>query len=156
MLKWPSVQLSLRAATAAILSLLIADWFDLRYPIYAFIAAMLVTDLDPAVSRRLGVRRLGATIVGACIGALLTGLLPSNPWTIGLGALAAMLASQLLRVDEGARVAGYICGIVLLEHSLEPWTYASHRFLETAIGILAAWAISYVPKLIPGADRPSV
>ena len=152
MLKWSSAQLSLRAAVAAILSLLLAGWLDLRYPLYAFIAAILVTDLDPAMSRRLGLRRLGATVIGACLGAVLTGLLPSNAWTIGLGALAAMLASQLLRAEDGARVAGYICGLVLLEHSFEPWTYAFHRFLETALGIIAAWAVSYVPKLIPGVD----
>lgn len=147
-LKWPSLQLSLRAAVAAVVSLLLAGWLDLRYPIYAFIAAILVTDLQPATSRRLGLRRLGATVIGACIGASLTGLLPSNAWTIGLGALSAMVVSQVLRAEDGARVAGYICGIVLLEHSLEPWTYAFHRFLETALGIGAAWAISYVPKLI--------
>ena len=154
-LKWTSVQLSLRAATAAVLSLLLASWFDLRYPIYAFIAAMLVTDLQPATSRRLGLRRLGATVIGACLGATLTGLLPSNAWTVGLGALAAMLASQLLKAEDGARVAGYICGIVLLEHSLEPWTYAFHRFLETALGILAALAISYLPKLIASHTDPA-
>lgn len=155
MLKWTSAQLSLRAASAAVLSLLIADWVDLRYPIYAFIAAILVTDLSPTMSRRLGLRRLAATVIGACMGAILTGLLPSNPWTIGLGALAAMLASQLLRAEDGARVAGYICGILLLEHSLEPWTYAFHRFLETALGILTAWAISYVPKLIATHPEPA-
>lgn len=154
MLKWSSAQLSLRAAVAAILSLLLAGWLDLRYPLYAFIAAILVTDLDPAMSRRLGLRRLGATVIGACLGAVLTGLLPSNAWTIGLGALAAMLASQLLRAEDGARVAGYICGLVLLEHSFEPWTYAFHRFLETALGIIAAWAVSYVPKLINSTADP--
>ena len=85
MLKWSSAQLSLRAAVAAILSLLLAGWLDLRYPLYAFIAAILVTDLDPAMSRRLGLRRLGATVIGACLGAVLTKLLPPNAWTIGLG-----------------------------------------------------------------------
>jgi uncharacterized membrane protein YgaE (UPF0421/DUF939 family) len=145
-MKWTSVQLSLRATVAAIVSLLAAGWLDLRYPIYAFIAAVLVTDLDPKTSRRLGLRRLAATIIGACCGALLTQMLPSSAWSVGAGVLVAMLASQLLKAEDGARVAGYICGIILLDHSYEPWTYALHRFLETALGILAAWAITYVPK----------
>jgi len=153
MLKWSSVQLSVRAASAAVVSLLVADWLRLPYPIYAFIAAVIVTDLQPAVSRRLGLRRFGATIIGAICGALLTQLLPSTPWSIGLGVLVAMLASQLLKGEEAARVAGYICGIILLDHSLEPWSYAAHRFIETAIGILAAWAISYVPKLISSEEK---
>lgn len=148
MIKWSSVQLSVRATTAAIVSLVAADAFELRYPIYAFIAAVLVTDLDAKTSRRLGLRRLGATVIGACCGALLTQLLPTGSWSVGAGVLVAMLASQLLKAEDGARVAGYICGIILLDHSYEPWTYALHRFLETGLGILAAWAISYVPKLI--------
>lgn len=145
-MKWPSVQLSIRASAAAILSLIVADWLDLRYPIYAFIAAVIVTDLNAATSRSLGLRRLYSTVIGACCGALLTQLLPSSTWSVGAGVLAAMLASQLLRAEDGARVAGYICGIILLDHSLEPWTYALHRFLETVLGILAALAVSYVPK----------
>lgn len=148
MLKWPSIQLSIRATVAAILSLQVADWLDLRFPIYAFIAAVLVTDLQPATSRRLGIRRLVATIIGALWGAVLTQLLPSSPWSIGAGVLVAMLTAQLLKAEDGARVAGYICGIILLDHSFEPWTYALHRFLETVIGILAALAISYVPKFM--------
>ncbi|WP_421695666.1 FUSC family protein [Aestuariivirga sp.] len=119
---------------------------DLRYPIYAFIAAVLVTDLQPATSRNLGIRRLAATVIGAVWGALLTQFLPSTSWAIGAGVFVAMLTSQLLKAEEGARVAGYICGIILLDHSFEPWAYAFHRFLETVIGILAALAISYVPK----------
>jgi uncharacterized membrane protein YccC len=51
------------------------------------------------------------------------------------------------------KVAGYICGIVLLEHATEPHSYAFLRFLETVIGVLVAWAISYVPKLIPDRDN---
>lgn len=148
MLKWSSLQLSLRAAIAATVALIVADAFDLRYPIYAFIAAVIVTDLQPQVSRSIGLRRLVATIIGALCGALLTQLLPPGAWSIGAGVLVAMIASQLLGAEDGARVAGYICGIILLDHSLEPWTYALHRFIETAIGILAAWAISYVPKFI--------
>lgn len=153
MLKWSSVQLSIRATIAAVLSLMVADWLDLRYPIYAFIAAVLVTDLQPATSRRLGMRRLAATIIGAVWGAVLTQFLPSSPWSIGAGVLVAMLTSQLLRAEDGARVAGYICGIILLDHSFEPWTYALHRFLETVIGILAALAISYMPKLMLAGNK---
>jgi uncharacterized membrane protein YccC len=59
-----------------------------------------------------------------------------------------MILAQLLKAGEGARVAGYISGIVLLDHSTAPWSYALYRFLETALGVLIAWAISFVPKLI--------
>ncbi len=146
-ISWPDVQLALRSALAALVSLFAALWLGLEYPIYAFIAAVIVTDLNPGVSQTLGLRRIVATLVGAVCGASLTSLLPGSVWGVGIGVLLAMLAAQLLGAGEGARVAGYISGIVLLDHSTAPWSYALYRFLETALGVLAAWAISFVPKL---------
>jgi uncharacterized membrane protein YgaE (UPF0421/DUF939 family) len=142
------VQLSLRTAVAATLSLMLAYFFELQHPIYALIAAVIVTDLSPSQTRQLGLRRTVATVVGAVCGAALSTLLPPDPWIIGLGVLAAMLLSKLLHADDGAKVAGYICGIVLLEHSAVPWSYAFYRFVETMLGIVVAGLISMVPKLI--------
>lgn len=145
---WPDIQLALRATVAAVLSLFAAMWLRLDYPIYAFIAAVIVTDLKPGISQKLGLRRIGATVVGAACGASLSSVLPGSPWSVGIGVFLAMILAQLLKAGEGARVAGYISGIVLLDHSTEPWSYALHRFLETALGVLFAWVISFVPKLI--------
>lgn len=145
-----AVQLSVRAAVAAGLSLALARMLNLEFPIYAFIAAVIVTDLSPAQTRRLGWRRLVATVVGATCGAVLSGALPHGPWAIALGVLIAMLACNLVRMQEGAKVAGYICGIVMLSYGAEPWSYAFYRLFETTLGIGVAWVISLVPKLIPG------
>lgn len=133
---------------AAGLSLALARVLNLEYPIYAFIAAVIVTDLSPAQTSRLGWRRLVATVVGASCGAALSGSLPPGSWTIALGVLIAMLVCSLLRMQEGAKVAGYICGIVMLSYGAEPWLYAFYRLLETALGIGVAWVISLVPKLV--------
>ena len=154
MVSWSNIQLSVRAAAAAVVSLVAAQLLQLEYPIYAFIAAVIVTDLQPSVSRKLGLRRIAATVVGALCGALLSFVLPPGPWGVGAGLFVAMLLAQLLKAGDGARVAGYICGIVLLDHSAEPWFYAFHRFIETAIGVLAALSISYIPKLFDF-DTPS-
>ena len=152
------MQLSLRAAVGASLSLAVAYLFGLEYPLYAFIAAVIVTDLVPSQTRQLGLKRIVATVVGAVCGAVLGPLLPSDPWAIGLGVLAAMLLSNLLHADDGAKVAGYICGIVLLDHGAEPWSYAFYRLVETMLGIVVAVSISLVPKLIrvdePGRQGP--
>ena len=145
---WLELQLALRVTAAAVLSLATALLLGLQYPIYAFIAAVIVTDLKPQTSQTLGQRRLAATVVGAICGAGISLFLPASLWSVGLGLFAAMLLAQLVRAGEGARVAGYISGIVLLDHSAAPWTYAFHRFAETAIGVLFAWGISFVPKLI--------
>jgi uncharacterized membrane protein YgaE (UPF0421/DUF939 family) len=89
-----------------------------------------------------------ATAVGAVCGALLTPLLPAGPLAIGVSILIAMLACQLVRVPEAAKVAGFICGIVVLENSVDPWLSAFGRFVETTLGVVVALLVSYVPKLI--------
>jgi uncharacterized membrane protein YgaE (UPF0421/DUF939 family) len=152
------LQLAVRASVAAALSLAIAQALELRHPLYAAIAAVIVTDLSRSATRRLGLHRLAATVVGAACGAILSLVLQPEAWAVGLGILLAMLACHLVRVPEGAKVSGYISGIVVFAHAAEPWAYAFFRFMETALGVGVAWAISYIPKLLPTEepeDRPS-
>jgi uncharacterized membrane protein YgaE (UPF0421/DUF939 family) len=146
-------QLSIRAAVGACISLALAPILGLEFPIYAFLAAVIVTDLSPAQTRRLGWRRMVATVVGATCGALLIHALPRGPLAIGFGVLIAMALCNLVRMQEGAKVAGYICGIVMLSYGANPWSYACYRLLETTLGVGVAWAISLVPKLLHVEDE---
>jgi uncharacterized membrane protein YgaE (UPF0421/DUF939 family) len=142
------LQLALRASVAAGMSVAVAQLLGLQHPIYAFLAAVIVTDLAPSQSKKLAAHRIVATAVGAICGAALTLVLPAGPLAIGVSILIAMLACQLVQVPDAAKVAGFICGIVVLEHSAEPWLNASLRFAETTLGVIVALMVSYVPKLI--------
>ena len=141
-------QLSLRAALSAGLAVWVAQLLQLQFPLYALIAAVLVTDLSPPQSRLLGFRRLVGTVLGAAAGAALTQLLPPGPASIGFSILAVMLVSHLLRLEAAAKLAGYVCGIVMLDFSAEPWTYALYRLIETLVGIGVGILVSFVPKLL--------
>lgn len=120
----------------------------LAYPIYALLAAVIVTDLSPFQTRKLGLRRLMATVVGAAWGAMLGQMLKPNAIVVGTGILVAMLICHFVHADDSAKVAGYISGIVIVAHGTNPWSYALLRLTETALGILVAWVISCVPILI--------
>lgn len=142
------IQLALRASLAAGLSLAIAQFLQLQYPIYALIAAIIVTDLSPSESILLGRRRLVATIIGAACGATLSMILPATSWAIGPSILVAMFSCYLIGTPEVVRVAGYTSAIVAFSYGVDPWHYAFYRLIETGLGVCVAWAISYVPKLI--------
>jgi uncharacterized membrane protein YgaE (UPF0421/DUF939 family) len=144
----PQLQLAVRAALAGALSVAIAKGVALQYPIYALVGAVVVTDLSPVQTRRLGVQRLAGTVIGAMIGGLQSGIVPPGPWAVGIGIVLAMSLCSALHLEGASRVTGYVCGIVLLEHTSEPWSYAFFRLLETALGIVVAMAVSLLPKLI--------
>jgi uncharacterized membrane protein YgaE (UPF0421/DUF939 family) len=141
------LQLAIRAATAGSLAVIIAELFTLEQGIIAFTAAIITTDLDRSQCRQLGVRRLVATAVGAVCGAVLSPLLSDRPLTVALSVFVTMLICHLLRAHDGAKIAGFVCGIIVLAQDSDPWRYALFRSIDTGLGVVLAWLISYVPKL---------
>jgi uncharacterized membrane protein YgaE (UPF0421/DUF939 family) len=144
-----ALQLATRCAVGATLAFAIAQGMKLEHPIFALAAAVIATDLTPAQSRELGLRRVVATVVGALSGAIATSAKFVGICAVGPSILVAMLICHRVGAYEGARVAGYICGlIVLLDEGAQPWHYAFFRMIETALGVLVAWGLSFVPKLL--------
>jgi uncharacterized membrane protein YgaE (UPF0421/DUF939 family) len=142
------VQLCVRAASATGLAVASAQLLSLQYPIYAVIAAVLVMDLSPSRTVQLALQRLAGTVVGAAVGAALSYVLPAGPLAVGFSVLAAMLLSYMARLQAAAKLAGYVCGIVVLAHGAHPWSYALSRLTETFLGIGIAVLVSVVPKLM--------
>jgi uncharacterized membrane protein YgaE (UPF0421/DUF939 family) len=143
-----SLQLALRAAVAASAAVLIAQGFGLEHPIYAMIAAVIVTDLEPARSRRLAWQRVAGTILGVAVGASLGPLVQGQTWLLALPILLSMLACGLLRLPEAAKLAGYLAGLIVLAHTPDRWAYSLERLIETFLGIGVALLVSLVPKLL--------
>lgn len=144
----PGLQLSIRAASSAALALSLAQLLALQHPLYALIAAVIVSDLSPSQTRKLSWRRLAGSFVGAAVGATMSQFLPSTVWVIGLSIFVSMFLSHLLRLEGAARLAGYVSGIVVLGQAAHPWVYGFHRLMETLIGVVIAVMVGYVPKLI--------
>lgn len=145
-----ALQLSLRAAVAAGSAVAIAQYLELPYPVYALIAAVIVLDLSPSKTLQLALQRLAGTLLGATVGGVLSYFLPLNPLAILVSILVAMLLSYVVHLQAAAKLAGYVCGIVILfeAHGANPWSYAFYRVIETFLGIAMAVLVSLVPKLM--------
>ena len=141
-----ATQLSVRAAMAAALAFLVAELLGADYAIYALVAAVIVTDLSPAKSRRLAIQRMAGTIIGAVTGALLLYVLPNGPIALALAIFGAMMVTQAFRFEiSAARVAGYVAAIVMFAFRDDPWRYAFDRAWETLVGIGSALVVGLVP-----------
>jgi uncharacterized membrane protein YgaE (UPF0421/DUF939 family) len=149
----PAFQLSIRAAFAAGLAVIIAQLLRFDAPIYAMIAAVIVSDLSPARTRQLGLQRLGGSVLGAVVGAVTSQSLPPGAWAIGFSVLIAMFLSHLVRLQGAAKLSGYLSGIVVLGHASDAWSYGFCRLLETVLGIGMALLVGFIPKLI-SLDEP--
>ena len=150
----PALQLAVRASVAAGIAVFLARALALPFPIYAMIAAVIVTELSPAQTRSLAMQRLLGTVLGALVGAALSIVLPAGPWSIGLSVLLAMTLSHMLHLADAAKVSGYVCAIIVLDHRSEPWSYALARFLETALGIGVACCVSLAPTVLRANKHP--
>lgn len=144
----PAIQLAVRSAIAGAVAVQIVQWMDTSHPIYAMIGAVIVTDLRPEQSRTFALNRLAGTVIGAGIGALAVPWLGPSALAVLVTVGAMMLLCHALKLDGAAKVSGYICGIVVLEHSGNAWHYAGERLVETVVGIVVALAVSMVPKLL--------
>jgi uncharacterized membrane protein YgaE (UPF0421/DUF939 family) len=142
------LQRPLRTGVAAALTVGAASALHVQQPAAALIATVLVMDASPDETRRLALSRLAGTVLGAVIGALLGQFLETGPVSIGLGVLASMSLTELLRLRKAARLAGYTCGIVLFHAGDAPWLYARGRLLETMLGVAMAVLVSSVPMLV--------
>ncbi len=129
------MQLGFRAALASLLSALVALRLGIDFPIYAVIAAIVVTDPSPEVTRRTGLLRLVGNVIGAGLGGGLGSLLGHTPLVMAGGVLVSILLCELIGLKDAAKITGYITGIVILFHGDKPWAYAWARFVETSIGL---------------------
>jgi uncharacterized membrane protein YgaE (UPF0421/DUF939 family) len=137
-----------RACVAAFVAVIVADGLKLAFPIYAMLAAVIVTDLSPAKTRQLGMQRLAGTVLGAALGAALSTIGWLGPAGVGIGIFISILLCHFFRIDGGAKLTAYICALVLMQHGAHPWSYAFYRLIETILGSGVAFAVSLVPKLL--------
>jgi len=147
-----ALQLSIRAALAAGISVAIAQRFEVAFPIATLISAVIVTDLEPPKTRHLALRRLLGSIVGALFGALIG---PAGPAGVAFGVAASMLLAQVVGLAPAAKLTGYVCGIVTLSSRGAPLSTAIQRLLETMVGIGVAVLVSYVPKRLRIEEPPA-
>ena len=61
---------------------------------------------------------------------------------VGVAIATLIFVCYVVGYTEAAKLAGYVAGLVVLDHSAEAWNYARDRFVETSLGIVLAIVVS--------------
>ena len=144
-----TVKTALAAAFCAL-----AYYFVGRSPAFACIGAIFGMGSDMEDSRKNGGNRLFGTLIGGLLGMLLFRIyLIFKPdgaymlWLVPLtfiGTVILIVLCQMVWVG-GVQPGGVVLCILLFNTPVESYvSYALYRILDTTIGVLVAWAVSYV------------
>ena len=144
-----NVKTALAAAFCAL-----AYYFIGRSPAFACIGAIFGMGSDMEDSRKNGGNRLFGTLIGGLLGMLLFRIYlifkPDGVYTLWLvpltfiGTVILIVLCQMVWVG-GVQPGGVVLCILLFNTPVESYvSYALYRILDTTIGVLIAWAVSYV------------
>ena len=144
---------NLKTALAAALCALAYYFLD-RSPAFACIGAIFGMGADMEDSRRNGGNRLFGTMIGGLLGmALFRIYLLVHPVgesslllvpLVFVGTVLLIILCQIFWVG-GVQPGGVVLCILLFNTPVESYvSYALYRILDTTIGVLVAWAVSYV------------
>jgi uncharacterized membrane protein YgaE (UPF0421/DUF939 family) len=147
-----------RTSIAAVASLLVARLFKLPEAYWAAITTLVVMQSSLGAALTISWQRLAGSAIGAVAGALFATYFGSNAAMFAVGIFVMGILCAELRLDKAAyRFAGITLAIIMLvAHSASAWIVAVHRFVEVAVGIAVALALTAVWPEDPTAfDAPA-
>lgn len=144
---------NVKTALAAAFCAFIYYFFD-RSPAFACIGAIFGMGSDMEDSRKNGGNRLFGTLIGGLLGMVLFRLYlfiePTGKYTLWLvpltfiGTVILIVLCQMFWVG-GVQPGGVVLCILLFNTPVAIYiSYALNRILDTTIGVLVAWAVSYI------------
>ena len=146
---WRNIKTSVTAMLVAMVYCLIG-----RNPAFACIGVIFGMGTDMPDSIKNGGNRLFGTLIGGLLGMLLFRIYlifkPDGAYTLWLvpltfiGTVILIVLCQMVWVG-GVQPGGVVLCILLFNTPVESYvSYALYRILDTTIGVLVAWAVSYV------------
>lgn len=136
-----------KTALSVTLCLLLAWLISYPPPIYACVAAVIVTRETVGRSLRMGVGRVLATLIGGAVAiAFLFLNVGVSSWLeiplVGAGVLLALYVCLLFKAPEAAALAAVTMLIIVLGHPEDKYIFALTRMGETVAGICVSLTVN--------------
>jgi len=133
-----------KVALAAVIATVVARTFDLRFPWFATLAAIVTMELTLRTSLRAGRDGVIGAVVGAVTGIGFALIGKDQAWAVGAVVLIALLVLSWLGNPAAGRQAAFIGSVIVLvpAETIAPFDFAWVRFVETIIGVASAIAVN--------------
>jgi uncharacterized membrane protein YccC len=142
MLAWAQLKQPLKTGVAAAFATVTYQLLHLSHGYWAVISAIIVMQSNLGRSISAGLNRLLGTAVGALVGTAVLRLAGTHLIAVFLAVTLTMWICSLTPLRESQRLAGVTAIIVMLVHDESVWHAGIFRFIDVALGIVIALAVS--------------
>ena len=143
------VKLSLRVAVAALLALALAQWLQVRLPLWVVLTAVIVSQMSVGRSLKAATDYITGTLGGAIYGGAIAVLIPHTSEIALLAVLGLAVAplALLAAINPSLTAAPVTAIIVLLVPEMthaSPMTSIIDRLIEVGLGSVTGFVVSLV------------
>ncbi|MDR2900163.1 MAG: aromatic acid exporter family protein [Treponema sp.] len=154
MIKFPPIGMRMiKTSLSVILCLLLGYWFHYPTPLYACMAAVIVTREDFTSSFQQGIARILATVVGCLFALIIMHFNIENVYLniliIGAGCILTIYFCVLIKHPDAAALSAIIFLSLTMVHIEDKYLFTLIRFSETVAGIIIAIAVNVLWKKKP-------
>jgi len=151
----------LKTALSVSICLLLARLFAYPPPVYACIAAVIVTKETVESSLKMGIARVSATLVGGVMALVwLFFDLQRVPYLeiplIGIGILVTLYFCLIIKEPDAAALACVVFLIITLQHPYDKHMFALVRVCETIAGICISLVVNRLIRPPKGKEKQTV
>ena len=141
---------TIKTAIAVSVSIILSNLFNLEFPYFVAMTAIISMDRTARLSISMGRNRVIGTFLGALIGIVFATIDRGNPFLAGLGILIIILISNQLKLPGSITVGSFVFVAIMVHISddITPLFYGLHRTLDSLFGALIAFVINL--SVMPG------
>ena len=138
-----------KTAIAVMISVFISQLTKSEYPFFAGMTALISMDKTSGNSIQMGKNRVVGTILGACLGVVLSTIDRGNIFLCGIGMIILILIFVKLKLQGAVTIGGIVMLAIMVHTDTTPLFYAIHRTVDTLIGAIVSLIVnvSFYPYL---------
>lgn len=143
---------NIKTAISVFICLILSKLFNIQYPFYAAIAAIISMQSSITDSLKAGKSRMLGTFIGAVVGLLFALIKPGSIILTSIGIIIVIYICNLLKWRDSISIAGVVFLAIMMNLSKgSPLLYSVNRLADTFLGIIVAMTVNYFivpPKYI--------